>query len=60
MAVLLRFIERSRYIEKDAAFERRLQPVHVPEPSVDAAISILRGLKLKYEAHHGVRKTTSC
>jgi ATP-dependent Clp protease ATP-binding subunit ClpB len=44
-----------RYIEKDAAFERRLQPVYVAEPSVDATISIIRGLKFKYEAHHGVR-----
>jgi ATP-dependent Clp protease ATP-binding subunit ClpB len=47
--------EFQKYIEKDAAFERRLQPVRVPEPTVEATISILRGLKLKYEAHHGVR-----
>jgi ATP-dependent Clp protease ATP-binding subunit ClpB len=44
-----------RYIEKDAALERRLQPVYVSEPSVDATISIIRGLKIKYESHHGVR-----
>jgi ATP-dependent Clp protease ATP-binding subunit ClpB len=47
--------EYRKYIEKDAAFERRLQPVHVAEPSVPDSISILRGLKEKYEAHHGVR-----
>lgn len=44
-----------RYIEKDPALERRLQPVYVAEPSVDATISIIRGLKIKYESHHGVR-----
>lgn len=43
------------YIEKDAALERRFQPVTVSEPSVDDAISILRGIKEKYEVHHGVR-----
>src|SRR3712207_1972077 len=40
--------------EKDAALERRFQPVHVGEPSVEATIAILRGLKSHYEAHHGV------
>ncbi len=43
------------HIEKDAAFERRFQPVQVDEPSVKDAISILRGIKEKYEVHHGVR-----
>ncbi len=47
--------EYRRYIEKDAAFERRFQPVLVDQPSVEDTISILRGLKAKYEAHHGVR-----
>jgi len=47
--------EYRKYIEKDAAFERRFQPVLVPEPSVEDTISILRGLKEKYEVHHGVR-----
>lgn len=47
--------EYQQHIEKDAAFERRLQKVTVKEPSVDASISILRGLKDSYEAHHGVR-----
>lgn len=47
--------EYRQYIEKDAALERRFQPVMVEEPSVDDAISILRGIKGKYEAHHGVR-----
>ncbi len=47
--------EYRKYIEKDAALERRFQPVPVDEPSVDEAISILRGIKDKYEAHHGVR-----
>ncbi len=44
-----------RYIEKDAALERRFQPVMVEEPSVEDSISILRGLKEKYELHHGVK-----
>lgn len=43
------------YIEKDAALERRFQPVKVNEPTVEDTIAILRGLKEKYEAHHGVR-----
>ena len=47
--------EYRKYVEKDAALERRFQPVMVNEPSVDDAISILRGIKEKYEAHHGVR-----
>jgi len=47
--------EYRKYIEKDAAFERRFQPVMVEEPSVEDTISILRGLKEKYEIHHGVR-----
>jgi len=47
--------EYQKYIEKDAALERRFQPVHVGEPSVQATISILRGLREKYEHHHGVR-----
>ena len=47
--------EYRKYIEKDAAFERRFQPVYVSEPSVEDSISILRGLKERYEVHHGVR-----
>ncbi len=47
--------EYRKYIEKDAALERRFQPVMVEEPSIEDAISILRGVKEKYEAHHGVR-----
>jgi len=47
--------EYRKYIEKDAALERRFQPVAVDQPSVEDTISILRGLKEKYEAHHGVR-----
>ncbi len=47
--------EYRKYIEKDAALERRFQPVMVREPSVEDTISILRGLKEKYEVHHGVR-----
>jgi ATP-dependent Clp protease ATP-binding subunit ClpB len=49
--------EYRKYIEKDAALARRFQPVFVSEPTVEDAISILRGLKEKYEAHHGVRIT---
>jgi len=49
--------EYRKYIEKDAALERRFQPVLVREPSVEDTISILRGLKEKYEVHHGVRIT---
>lgn len=47
--------EYRKYIEKDAALERRFQPVHVGEPSVEDTIAILRGLKERYEVHHGVR-----
>lgn len=47
--------EYRKYIEKDPALERRFQPVHVQEPTVEDTISILRGLKERYEVHHGVR-----
>ena len=47
--------EYRQYIEKDPALARRFQPVYIEEPSVDDTISILRGLKEKYEGHHGVR-----
>ena len=47
--------EYRKYIEKDAALERRFQPVLVGEPTVEDTIAILRGLKEKYEIHHGVR-----
>lgn len=47
--------EYRQHVEKDAAFERRFQPVMVEEPSVKDAISILRGIKEKYEVHHGVK-----
>src|SRR5439155_3612719 len=49
--------EYRKHIEKDAALERRFQPVYVGEPSVEATIAILRGLKERYEVHHGVRIT---
>jgi ATP-dependent Clp protease ATP-binding subunit ClpB len=49
--------EYRKHIEKDAALERRFQPVIVPEPSVEDTISILRGLKERYEVHHGVKIT---
>jgi len=49
--------EYRQHVEKDAAFERRFQQVLVPEPSVQSTISILRGLKDKYESHHGIRIT---
>jgi ATP-dependent Clp protease ATP-binding subunit ClpB len=51
--------EYRKYIEKDAALERRFQPVMVDEPSVEDTIAILRGLKERYEVHHGVRITDS-
>ncbi len=51
--------EYRKYIEKDAALERRFQPILVGQPSVADAISILRGIKEKYEVHHGVRITDS-
>ncbi|PYJ05141.1 MAG: type VI secretion system ATPase TssH, partial [Verrucomicrobia bacterium] len=47
--------EYRKHIEKDPALERRFQPVYVSEPSVEATIAILRGLKERYEVHHGVR-----
>ncbi len=47
--------EYRKYIEKDAALERRFQPVYVDEPDVEDTISILRGLKERYDTHHGVR-----
>ncbi len=47
--------EYQKYVEKDAALERRFQPVYVGEPDVNGAIAILRGLKERYEVHHGVR-----
>jgi ATP-dependent Clp protease ATP-binding subunit ClpB len=49
--------EYRKHVEKDAALERRFQPVFVDEPSVEDTISILRGLKERYEVHHGVRIT---
>jgi ATP-dependent Clp protease ATP-binding subunit ClpB len=51
--------EYRKHIEKDAALERRFQPVFVDEPSVEETISILRGLRERYEVHHGVRITDS-
>ncbi len=51
--------EYRKYVEKDAALARRFQPVMVSEPSVEDTISILRGIKEKYELHHGVRITDS-
>ncbi len=47
--------EYRKYLEKDKALERRFQPVYVEEPSVEATIAILRGIKEKYEAHHGIK-----
>lgn len=49
--------EYRRYIEKDAALERRFQPVYVEEPSQEDSVAILRGIKEKYEIHHGIRIT---
>jgi len=49
--------EYRKYIEKDPALERRFQPVLIAEPSVEDTIAILRGLKERYELHHGVRIT---
>jgi len=51
------FNEYRKYIEKDKALERRFQPVQIDEPSVEDSISILRGLKERYEIHHGIRIT---
>jgi ATP-dependent Clp protease ATP-binding subunit ClpB len=53
------FREYQKYIEKDAALERRFQPVYIAEPSIEDTIAMLRGLKEKYEVHHGVRITDS-
>jgi ATP-dependent Clp protease ATP-binding subunit ClpB len=53
--------EYRKYIEKDAALERRFQPVYIDEPSIEDTVSILRGLKERYEVHHGVRiKDSAC
>ena len=51
--------EYRKYVEKDAALARRFQPVMVEEPTVEDSISILRGIKEKYELHHGVRISDS-
>jgi ATP-dependent Clp protease ATP-binding subunit ClpB len=51
--------EYRQHIEKDAALERRFQPIYIGEPSVEDTIAILRGLKERYEVHHGVRITDS-
>ena len=51
--------EYKKYVEKDAALARRFQPIFVSEPTVEDTISILRGLKEKYELHHGIRITDS-
>ena len=51
--------EYRKHVEKDPALERRFQPVYVGEPTVETTIAILRGLKERYEAHHGVRITDS-
>jgi ATP-dependent Clp protease ATP-binding subunit ClpB len=47
--------EYQKYIESDAALERRFQPIYVVEPSIEDTISILRGIKEKYELHHGLK-----
>jgi len=49
--------EYQKYIERDAALERRFQPIYVSEPSIEDTVAILRGIKEKYEVHHGVRIT---
>lgn len=49
--------EYQKYIERDPAFERRFQPIHISEPSIDDSTAILRGIKDKYEVHHGVHIT---
>jgi ATP-dependent Clp protease ATP-binding subunit ClpB len=49
--------EYKKHVEKDAALERRFQPIYVGEPTIEGTIAILRGLKERYEAHHGVRIT---
>ncbi|HLB52709.1 MAG TPA: AAA family ATPase, partial [Chlamydiales bacterium] len=53
------YSEYQKYIEKDAALERRFQPVYIAEPTFEDAVSILRGLKERYEIYHGVRITES-
>ncbi|MPZ72522.1 MAG: ATP-dependent chaperone ClpB [Nitriliruptorales bacterium] len=52
-------LEEYRDVEKDKALERRFQPIHVGEPSIEDTVAILRGLKERYEVHHGVRITDS-
>ena len=52
--------EYRKYVEKDAALARRFQPIVVAEPTAEDTISILRGIKEKYELHHGVRITDGC
>ncbi|MDP8969028.1 MAG: ATP-dependent chaperone ClpB, partial [Actinomycetota bacterium] len=52
-------LDEYRAVEKDKALERRFQPIHVGEPSVEDTVAILRGLKERYEVHHGVRITDS-
>jgi len=47
--------EYRKYVEKDAALERRFQPIYVSQPTVEDTIAILRGLKERYEVHHGVK-----
>src|SRR6185503_9547749 len=47
--------EHRKHIEKDKALERRFQPVYVGEPALEDAVAILRGLKERYEVHHGIR-----
>ena len=47
--------EYQKYIEKDPALERRFQPIYVQEPTIEDTIAILRGIKEKYEVHHGVK-----
>ncbi len=49
--------EYKKHVEKDAALERRFQPIYVGEPTLEGTIAILRGLKERYEAHHGVTIT---
>ena len=53
--MLLTLNEYRKYIEKDAALERRFQPITVDEPSVEDTIQILKGIRDKYEAHHNVK-----
>ncbi|MBI2038570.1 MAG: AAA family ATPase [Candidatus Nealsonbacteria bacterium] len=51
--------EYQKYIERDAALERRFQPIYVPEPSIEDTVAILKGIRGKYELHHGVKITDS-